>query len=245
MEGDRMLVEESAIDYADGDVACRGVLVHHPSPGRRPGVVLFPDARGLGDTAKGCGSRLADLGFVVFVADLYGQGTFTADIPRAHALMTVLRSDLERWRQRARSALRVLAGQPAVDATRLAAIGHCFGGTTALELGRSGAELAAIVSFHGGLASPRPQDAACIKARVLVCHGGADPVVPPAQVTEFVSHMTRATVDWTLQVHAGALHAFTQTEVAGAGVPGHDYDARADERSWRAMTELLNDAFGR
>ena len=106
-------------------------------------------------------------------------------------------------------------------------------------------ELAAIVSFHGGLASPRPQDAAHIRARVLVCHGGADPVVPPAQVTEFVSHMIRANVDWTIEVYAGALHAFTQAELAGAGVPGHDYDANADRRSWRAMIAVLSDAFGR
>jgi dienelactone hydrolase len=240
-----MLLEESSIDYADGDVTCRGLLVHQPLPSSQPGVVLFPDARGLGDTAKRCARRIADCGFVVLIADLYGQGTFTADIPQAHELMMVLRSDVERWRQRGRAALKALAGQPAVDATRLAAIGYCFGGTTALELGRSGAELAAIVSFHGGLASPRPQDAACIKARVLACHGGADPVVPPAQVTEFVSHMTRATVDWTLEVYAGALHAFTQTELAEAGDPDNAYDARADERSWRAMTELLGDVFGR
>jgi dienelactone hydrolase len=241
----RMLLEESSIDYADGDITCRGVLVHQLLSGSQPGVILFPDARGLGDTAKRCARRIAECGYVVLIADLYGQGTFTADIPQAHELMTLLRSDVERWRQRGRAALKALAGQPAVDATRLAAIGYCFGGTTALELGRSGAELAAIVSFHGGLASPRPQDAACIKARVLACHGGADPVVPPAQVTEFVSHMTRAAVDWTLEVYAGALHAFTQTELAGAGDPDNAYDARADERSWRAMTELLGDVFGR
>jgi dienelactone hydrolase len=174
---DRMLLEESAIRYVDGDITCRGLLVHDPSPGSQPGIVLFPDARGLGDTAKGYARRLADCGFVVLIADLYGQG-FTADIPRAHELMTALRSDVERWRRRGRAALEALAGQPSVDATRLAAIGYCFGGTTALELGRSGAELAAIVSFHGGLASPRPQDAAYFKARVLACHGGADPVVP-------------------------------------------------------------------
>lgn len=240
-----MSLEESSVDYADGDVACRGLLVRDPAPGSQPGVVLFPDARGLGDTAKGCARRLAGCGFVVFIADLYGQGMFTADIPRAHELMTVLRSDTDRWRERGRAALEALARQPAVDATRLAAIGYCFGGTTALELGRSGAELAAIVSFHGGLASPRPQDAACIKARVLACHGGADPVVPPDQVTEFVNHMTRATVDWTLEVYAGAQHGFTQTELVGTAVPGVAYDARADERSWRAMTELLGDVFGR
>lgn len=170
---------------------------------------------------------------------------FTADISRAHEWMEVLRSDVERWRQRGRVALEALARQPAVHGARLAAVGYCFGGTTALELGRSGAEVAAIVSFHGGLASPRPQDAARIKARVLVCHGGADPVVPPAQVTEFVNCMTRATVDWTLEVYAGARHAFTQIELAGADDPQHAYDARADERSWRAMTALLSDVFGR
>jgi dienelactone hydrolase len=240
-----MLLDESSIDYADGDTTCRGLLVHEQSLGSKPGVVLFPDARGLGDTAKDYGRRVAECGYVVLVADLYGQGMFTADIPRAHELMTGLRSDVQRWRQRSRAALKTLARQPTVDATRLAAIGYCFGGTTALELGRSGAELAAIVSFHGGLASPRPEDAAYIKARVLVCHGGADPVVPPAQVTEFVSHMTRATVDWTLEVYAGAVHSFTHTELAGAGVPDHAYDARADQRSWRAMTELLGDVFGR
>ena len=240
-----MLVEEYPIEYADGDIACRGLIVHRASPGCQPGVILFPDARGLGDTAKGCARRVADLGFVVFIADLYGKGTFTDDIPHAHEMMTLLRSDVDHWRQRARSALQTLAAQPTVDTTRLAAIGYCFGGTTALELGRSGADVRAIVSFHGGLSSPRLQDAACIKARVLVCHGGADPVVPPAQVTEFVNHMARATADWTLEVYANALHSFTQTELDGAGVPGHDYDAVADQRSWRAMTELLNDVFGR
>jgi dienelactone hydrolase len=240
-----MSFEERTVVYDDGGLVCHGLMVRDKSrPQPRPGILLFPDARGIGDTAKGCARRLADCGFVVLIADLYGQGMFTADIPRAHELMTALRSDVELWRQRGRAALEALAGQPAVDATRLAAIGYCFGGTTALELGRSGAELAAIVSFHGGLASPRPQDAANIKARVLACHGGADPVVLPTQVTEFASHMTRATVDWALEVYAGALHSFTHTELAGAGVPGHAYDARADERSWRAMTELLGDVFG-
>jgi dienelactone hydrolase len=116
-----MVLEENSVDYVDGDITCRGLLVRKPSPGSQPGVVLFPDARGLGDTAKSYARRLADCGFVVLIADLYGQGMFTADIPRAHELMTVLRSDVERWRRRGRAALEALAGQPAVDATRLAA----------------------------------------------------------------------------------------------------------------------------
>jgi dienelactone hydrolase len=241
-----MSVEERSVVYDDGGLACRGLVVRDTARTLpRPGIVMFPDARGLGDTARAYARRLADRGLVVFVADLYGEGLYAADIPRARELMTALRSDVDRWRERGRAALEALAGQPAVEPTKLAAIGYCFGGTTALELGRSGAELAAIVSFHGGLASPRPQDAANLKARVLACHGGADPIVPPGQVAEFVSHMTRSSVDWALEVYAGALHGFTNPELEGAEIPGHAYHAQADARSWRAMTGLLDEVFAR
>ena len=206
---------------------------------------MFPDARGIGDTARTCARRLAGHGYAVVIADLYGQGLFTADIPRARELMTALRSDVDRWRERGCAALEAASHLGAVESKKLAAVGYCFGGQTALELGRSGADLAAVVSFHGGLSSPRPQDAARLKARVLACHGGADPLVPPAQVTEFVSHMSRATVDWELQVYARALHGFTNPELAAEAPPGHGYNAEADQRSWRAMTGLLGEVFGR
>lgn len=241
-----MTLEESAVDYEDGGLACRGLVIRDAAQASlRPGVVLFPDARGIGDTARSYARRLTERGHVVFIADLYGQGLFTADVPRARELMTALRLDVERWRRRARAALEAAARLRAVEPTKMAAVGYCFGGQTALELGRSGADLAAIVSFHGGLASPRPQDAANLRARVLACHGGADPLVPPAQVTEFVSHMSRAPVDWELQVYARALHGFTNPELAALAPPGHGYDAEADERSRRATIELLDEAFER
>jgi dienelactone hydrolase len=241
-----MTLQESFVDYTDGGLACRGLVIRDPAhTAPRPGVVLFPDARGIGDTARSYARRLTDHGYVVFIADLYGDGLFAADITRAHELMTALRSDVERWRERARAALDAAARLRTVDPTRLAAVGYCFGGTTALELGRSGAELAAIVSFHGGLASPRPQDAANLRARVLACHGGADPLVPPAQVTEFVSHMSRAPVDWELQVYARVLHTFTNPELAISAPPGHAYNAAADARSQRATIALLAEVFGR
>src|SRR5258708_49201 len=137
-----MPLEESSIGYADGDVTCRGLLVCDPSAGPQPGVVLFPDARGLGETAKASARRLAKEGFAVFVADLYGNGAFTPEVPQAIEWMKKLGADADRWRARARSALDVARHHPAVDGTKLAAIGYCFGGTTALELGRSGAALA-------------------------------------------------------------------------------------------------------
>ena len=241
-----MTLQESSVEYEDGGLACRGLVIRDATQASpRPGVVMFPDARGTGDTAKAYARRLAGQGYVVFIADLYGRGLFAAELPRARDLMTALRSDVGRWRERGRAALEAAAGLRAVAPTRLAAIGYCFGGQTALELGRSGADIAAIVSFHGGLASPRPQDAANLKARVLACHGGADPLVPPAQVTEFVSHMSRAPVDWELQVYARALHGFTNPELADSAPHGHGYDSQADARSWRAMTGLMDEVLAR
>jgi dienelactone hydrolase len=241
-----MTLQERTVDYEDGGLACRGLAIRDATQTAPcPVVVMFPDARGIGDTAKAYARRLAERGYLVFIADLYGKGLFTADIPRAHELMTALRTDVDRWRQRGRAALEAAANLRAVEPTQMAAVGYCFGGQTALELGRSGAEIAAIVSFHGGLASPRPQDAARLKARVLACHGGADPLVPPAQVTEFVSHMSRSPADWELQVYARALHGFTNPELAHEAPPGHGYDAAADERSWRAMLALLDEVFAR
>lgn len=239
-----MSLQESPIDYGDGGLACRGRLVAASSAGPRPGVVLFPDARGLGETALLSARRLANEGFAVLVADLYGNGAFAAEVAQAIQWMNDLRSDVGRWRARARAALDVAIHLPATDGTKLAAIGYCFGGTTALELGRSGADIAAIVTLHGGLASPRPQDASNIKARVLACHGGADPLVPPAQVSEFVTHMCAASVDWQLQVYAGVRHGFTNPELTDDSVPGHRYDAAADARSWQAMLGLFREVFG-
>jgi len=240
-----MTLQEIVVEYDDAGRRCRGVVMRERSAlERRPGVVLFPDARGLGETAKASARRLAEHGFVVLVADLYGQATYAAELPRALELMNALRADPVRWRGRAEAARAALDRLPTVAPTRLAAIGYCFGGTTALELGRSGAALAAIVSFHGGLASPRPQDASNIRARVLACHGAADPLVPPAQVAEFVSHMSQAPVDWQLHAYAGVMHSFTSPEVDAAGIPGHRYDAGADGRSWRAMLALFGEVFG-
>ena len=157
--------------------------------------------------------------------------------------MNELRADVERWRQRARAALEALARQPGVDRGKLAAIGYCFGGSTALELARSGVDLEAAVSFHGGLASPRPEDAANIKARVLVCHGAADPLVPPEQVAAFVAEMGKAPVDWQLHSYAGVVHGFTNPEADNAGTPALAYNAAADRHSWQAMLELFRETF--
>jgi dienelactone hydrolase len=233
------------IDYSDGEAALKGVLFSDASrTGPRPSIVLFPDARGIGDHAIECAQRLAGLGFVVLVADLYGEGRKAVDVAQAREWMTELRSDVARWRQRAHAALGALARQDMVRASEMAAIGYCFGGTTALELARSGAPLRAVVTFHGGLASPRPEDARHIKAKVLVCHGAADRLVPLTQLAGFADAMGQTQVDWQVQIYGGAEHGFTNPEADAPDIPDHAYNRTADTRSWRAMLDLFEEVFG-
>jgi dienelactone hydrolase len=130
-----------------------------------------------------------------------------------------------------------------VDPTKLAAIGYCFGGTTALELARTGPPLAAVVSFHGGLTSERPEDWANVKAKVLVCHGAADTLVSLEQLASFQRAISRTDVDWQVQVYGGAAHGFTNPELEGADVPNLAYHAAAHRRSWAAMLDLFAEAF--
>ena len=148
-----------------------------------------------------------------------------------------------RWRARAQAALDALSAQPGVNRAKLAAIGYCFGGSTALELGRSGAQLSAIVSFHGGLEAPRPDDAKNIPAKVLVCHGADDPLMPPEQVAAFVAQMRATPVDWQLCSYGGAVHSFTNPDADKLGNPALAYNAAADRRSWAAMVSLFEEAF--
>ncbi|MBR0718768.1 dienelactone hydrolase family protein [Bradyrhizobium liaoningense] len=237
-------MNKTILKYRDSVTALQGMLVStDAASGKRPGVILFPDARGIGTHAIACAERLAALGLVVLVADLYGEGRTAPDVPQAHKLMNGLRADTARWRERAEAARTALAQHEAVDPLRLAAIGYCFGGTTALELARTGAALGAVVAFHGGLTSERPDDAVNIKAKVLVCHGAADTLVTMAQLAAFEQQMGKTGVDWQVHVYGGAAHGFTNPELIGAGLPDLAYHEAADRRSWSAMLGLLEDVF--
>ena len=146
-------------------------------------------------------------------------------------------------RARVNAALRTLRKEPHVDPERVAAIGYCFGGTTVLELARSGAEIAGVVSFHGGLDTPNPADAKSIRCKLLVLHGADDPNVPPSQVAAFESEMTTAGVDWQLIKYSGAVHAFTNPEAGHDNSKGAAYNERAAKRSWEAMKVFFAEIF--
>ena len=161
--------------------------------------------------------------------------------------MTALRSlvsDPLRLRRRATAALEALRQLSQADRARTGAIGFCFGGTVVLELARSGADLAAVISFHGRLATSAPASAGSVRATVLACTGSADPFVGADERRAFEAEMTRARADWQMIVYSGALHGFTEPNVDADPRPGCAYDLRADCRSWAAMREMFREAFG-
>jgi dienelactone hydrolase len=137
-----------------------------------------------------------------------------------------------------------LKNDPRVDPKRIAAIGYCFGGTVALELARSGADLAGVVSFHGGLDTSRPEDAKNIKGKILVCTGGEDAFVPPQQIAAFEDEMRKGNVDWQVNIYSGAHHAFTNPDADKHHIPNIGYNAQADHRSWTAMRGFFDEIFG-
>ena len=236
-------VKTATVEYLDGDQTCEGFLAYDDAAkGKRPGVVVVHEWMGLGDDAKDRAKRLAALGYVAFAADVYGKGIRAKDASEAGRLAGKYKGDLPLLRSRARAAFDTLAKDPRVDPARIFAIGYCFGGTTALELARSGAPLAGVVSFHGGLSTKDPADAKNVKGRVLVLHGAADPYVPPAEVAAFQKEMDEAKVDWQMVLYAGAVHSFTNPAAGNDPSKGAAYDERADRRSWEAMKAFFAEA---
>jgi dienelactone hydrolase len=238
-----MKIEDIAYE-ADGVRMVGMLAVDESRPGPRPGVLVCHEGGGLTEHAKRIARRLADLGYVAFAMDYFGDGRPPADPTQIMPRIMAWRADPTGIRIRAAAALAVLTSQPQTDASRLAAIGYCFGGTTSLELARAGADLKAVVGFHSGLAAARPQDAANITGKVLVAIGADDPIIPPEERLAFEREMTAAGVDWRLHLYGGAAHSFTNPNAAAFGRTGFDYHAPSDRRSWAAMLDLFDEVFG-
>jgi dienelactone hydrolase len=229
--------------HADG-LAMRGHLAHPGGETPRPGVLVFPEAFGLGTHAKSRADRLAGLGYVALAADLHGNQYNAAGLEEALALLAPLREHPAKTRARAAAAHQALLAQPNVDPTRIAAIGYCFGGTMALELARSGAQLAAVAGFHSGLATKTPADAKNIQARVLVCIGADDPSIDAAQRAAFETEMREGHVNWQMSLYGKTVHSFTNPDADKLGRPEFAaYNQQADRRSWSEMLTLFDEAF--
>lgn len=232
------------LTYSDAGVTLKGFLAYDDKgSGKRPGILVMPEAFGLGKNAKDRARRLAELGYVALGGDPYGDGREFTDLQDAMKVAGALMADPAKFRARARAALDALAALPQVDARRLAAIGYCMGGTFALELARDGAPLRGVVSFHGGLATQRPAVEGQVKAKVLVLHGADDPLIPSAQVTGFVDEMTKARADWEFVSYGNTVHSFTNPDADGTMMPGIKFNAQSDARSWTAMRNFFEEIF--
>ncbi|HVP10204.1 MAG TPA: dienelactone hydrolase family protein [Phycisphaerae bacterium] len=231
--------------YRDGDIELRGYLAYDKtSSGKRPGVLVVPEWWGLNDFAKEKARQIAALGYVALAVDMYGDGHVTSDPAEAGKLTGQFREDLPRWRKRIQAAYDALARDEHCDSKRIAAIGFCFGGSTVLQLAATGADVAAVVSFHGGLMPYAEADGARIKARILVLHGAADPHVPDESVKAFEDSLRKTNVDWQIIIYAGAKHGFMNPAAGRPGMEGVSYDERTARRAWSQMQAFLEEAFG-
>jgi len=237
-------LRSQAVEYKQGDTVLEGYVAWDDSvQGKRPGVLVVHDWMGAGPFGNGKCDQLAKLGYVAFAADIYGKGVRPANAQEAGLEAGKYKKDRALLRARATAALQALRANPLVDPKRVAAIGFCFGGTTVVELARSGADLAGIVSFHGGLDSPVPADGKNIKARVLALHGADDPFVPAADLAAFEDEMRKSGVDWQLVKYGGAVHSFTNPAAGSDNSKGAAYNERADRRSWAAMQAFFAEIF--
>ncbi len=210
---------------------------------KRPGVLVVHEWWGLNDYAKMRAEQLAKMGYVAFACDMYGAGKVAEHPTDATAMSGAVRKNVEVWRGRAKEALKVLTDFEFTDKSRCAAIGYCFGGTTALQLAATGADLKAVVTFHSALPKITPEEAKAIKAKVLVCHGADDKFIPAEAIAAFKKTMEEAKVPLDFQEYKGAVHSFTVEGADKHKLPGMAYNKVADEKSWASMKALFAEVF--
>lgn len=231
------------ISYRVDEKTFTGYLAFDPArSGTRPGVLVCHQGNGLSDHAKERARMLAERGYVAFALDMYGE--VATSQAQAMAWLTHLMQNPEVMRKRANAGLEQLKAQPNVDRRRLAAIGYCFGGAVVLELARSVPEIACVVAFHPGFTTLPEKDDRKVHAKVMVCTGVEDPLIPPDARQRFIDLMVAAGADWQLIVYGNAGHSFTDKTVGALGIKGFDYHELADKRSWSAMRNLFEETLG-
>lgn len=229
-------------DYQHGSTVLKGHLSYQDANSPQPAVLICPDWTGRSHFTDNKAEQLAQLGYVGFAVDVYGEGRQGDSKEAKSALMQPFINDRALLRERMLAAFHAAQQLPMVDPNRIAVIGYCFGGLCALDLARSGAALKGAVSFHGLLMAPSGLSRPRMQAKVLALHGYDDPMVPPEAVQEFASEMNDAKADWQIVMYGHTMHAFTNPNAKDPGF-GTVYNAMADQRSWRALGDFLNEIF--
>jgi len=239
-------VVTKTIDYEYDGTKLKGFLAFDDaSKEKRPGILVVHEWWGLNDYAKERCKKLAELGYVAFACDMYGDGKFVDHPDDARKMATAVRENLKTWRGRAEAGLKQLSSQPNVDPTKLAAIGYCFGGSTCLQLAYSGADLKAVATFHAALPTPTPEEAKAIKARLYIANGADDAFISEKSIAALKEALDKAKVQYKFENFPGAVHSFTVPGADKHMVKGMKYDKAADEKSWKEMQALFKDALGK
>jgi dienelactone hydrolase len=239
-------VKTKVIEYEYDGVKLKGYLAYDDAgTGKRPGVLVFHEFWGLDSYAKKRAEQLAELGYVAFCPDMYGDGKVAEHPAEAAKMAGTVRENEKGWLGRAEAGLKALRSQSQVDGDKVAAIGYCFGGSTALKLALSGSPLKAVVTFHGALPVPTAAEAKAIKARVLVCHGSDDPFIPAETVSKFKEALDAAKVNYQFESYPDAVHSFSVPEADKRGLKGMAYNEAADKKSWQQMKTVLSETLGK
>ena len=234
-------IHTETVEYKLGDVVLAGYLAYDDATdNKRPGVLVVHEWMGINDYAKQRAEQLAGLGYVAFALDMYGKDVKIANREEASAMAGKFYQDRQLMRDRAAAGLEQLNAFRLTDPNHVAAIGYCFGGSTVLELARGGADNSGVVSFHGGMQNPPPENQANINA-----NGAIDPYVPMDQVNAFVAEMDSAKIDYQLIMYANAVHGFTNPNNGTDNSKGAAYNANADKRSWEAMRSFFAEIFAK
>ena len=237
-------VVTETVDYQDGDTALQGYVAwDNATQGPRPGILVVHEWWGLNDYARQRARQLAKMGYVAFALDMYGAGKVTEHPRQAGEWAGMITKNAAAWQKRALAGLKVLTQRAEVDSDQLAAIGYCFGGATVCQLAYSGADLAGVVSFHGSLPLPAEDQSLETGAKLLICHGAEDPLVPEDRIGEFQEALDAGGADWQMIVYSDARHGFTNPGADQRGIEALGYNENADRRSWQHMQVFFDELF--
>ncbi len=238
-----MALRQRIVDYEDGATILEGRLAWDDAfEGPRPGVLVAHAWGGRSGFEDGKADRLASLGYAAFAIDLYGKGVRGSAPETNAALMQPFLDDRAKLQKRLLISLDAVREQPEVDGDKLAAVGFCFGGLCVLDIARSGADIAGVVSFHGLFSPPGNTSGNKIRARILALHGWDDPMATPAAVNALATELSDLQADWQLHAYGNTMHAFSNPAAANPDM-GTMYDPVADRRSWQAMSNFLSELF--
>ena len=235
-------VKGEEITYSDGGTTLKGYIAYDASrKGKRPAIIVVPEWWGNNEYTRMRARMLAELGYIAIAADMYGDGKLAADPKQAQEFATPFYQNPALGKGRIQAAMDKIKEYPQTDDKKIAAIGYCFGGSAVLNAAKMGMDLKGVVSFHGGMPGV-PATTGSTKAKILVCHGGADKFETPEEIKHFKHNLDSVKVPYTFKIYPGATHAFTNPEATATGKKFNlpiAYNQVADKRSWQDMKIFL------